>query len=78
VGVYIEAKGKLDAKNRTRLVAFKAAYPEERVLLVFQRDNWLTKKHRQRYSHWAAANGYEYAMFDQGGDILNWAREHTI
>lgn len=60
--VYIEAKGKLTAGNRKRLIAFKKAHPEVRIYIMFQRDNWLTSKRRAKYSDWARSEGFECAV----------------
>lgn len=56
-GWFIEAKGKLTSKNRSMLVAYRRMYPDHRFYLLFQRDNWLTKKKLMRYTGWAGKNG---------------------
>lgn len=61
-GTYVETKGKFTSSNRTRLMAFKASRPDVTVRILFQCDNYLTKKHKKRYTEWAAANGYESAV----------------
>ena len=61
-GSYVEAKGRLTSANRTRLIAFKSARPDVTVRLLFERDNWLTGKHKKRYTDWAKDNGFESAV----------------
>lgn len=61
-GTYVEAKGKFTSTNRTRLVAFRASRPDVILRLLFQADNWLTSKHKQRYSDWATKNGIDWAI----------------
>lgn len=61
-GTYVEAKGKFTSTNRTRLVAFRTSRPDIVLRLLFQADNWLTSKHKQRYSQWAANHGFESAV----------------
>jgi len=59
---YVEAKGKFTSANRTRLLDFKATRPDIVLRLLFQRDNWLTKKHKAKYSDWAKSHGFECAI----------------
>ena len=71
-GTYVEAKGKFTPANRTRMLAFRDARPDMTVRILFQRDNWLTKKHKTKYSDWAEAHNFDYAI----GDRIprDWAR----
>ena len=55
---HIEAKGKLDSQARTKLLAIKESNPGLDLRLVFQSDNWTTKKHTQRYTEWATKHGF--------------------
>ena len=59
---YIEAKGKLTAANRKRLEAFKRHYPDVEIYMIFQRDNWMTKNHKAKYSDWASKEGFQWAV----------------
>ncbi len=61
-GTYIEAKGRLTSANRRRLAAFKAAYPEVKVRIVFMANNWLYKGAKSKYGEWAAKAGYEFCI----------------
>lgn len=64
-GRYIECKGKLTSKDRTRLKALCKAWADKfprPLSLLVQRDNWITKKHKERYSGWARKIGFEVAV----------------
>jgi hypothetical protein len=61
-GTYCEIKGRLTSANRTRLEAFKEHRPEITVRILFQVDNWCTKKKLNRYTDWAKKHGYECAV----------------
>lgn len=61
-GVIIEAKGKATPPVRTALVQIKKSNPDKDLRLVFMADNWLTSRHKRRYSDWARENGFEYAI----------------
>ena len=58
----IEAKGKFTARDRKLAIAFRQQYPERDYRMMFQRDNWLTKAHKMRYSDWCKSNGIEYII----------------
>lgn len=59
---WIEAKGRLTAPNRRRLVAFKAAFPDVTLRIVFMADNLLYRGAASRYSDWAKKAGFEYCV----------------
>lgn len=61
-GTWIEAKGRLTSANRRRLVAFKAAFPNVVLRIVFMADNWLYKGAKSRYSDWAKKAGFDYII----------------
>lgn len=61
-GTYCEIKGRLTSENRTRLLDFRKYSYAIIVRFLFQRDNWLTSKKRQRYSDWAKKHGFEYSV----------------
>jgi hypothetical protein len=68
-GWIVEAKGKFTPKDRKLALAFREQYPDRKYGLVFQRDNYLTKKHTLRYSEWASKNGIAWAV---GGFKQEW------
>lgn len=60
---YVEIKGKLDSETRSRMEAFLAGHSEKIDLrFLFMRDNWLTGKHKTKYSDWAKKLGMKYAI----------------
>lgn len=62
---YVELKGKLAAKDRTRLKALVDAWGAKfarPISLLLQRDNWLTKAHKRRYTDWARSIGLDVAV----------------
>jgi len=63
--VFLEAKGKLTASNRRRMVAFSEQHKGVKLIFMFQRDNWLTSKKLGKYSDWAKAKGFPYVVGDR-------------
>lgn len=61
-GVYIEAKGKFTAPNRTKMLAVRDSNPKLDIRMLFMKDNWITTKHKHRYSDWCEKNGFEFAF----------------
>lgn len=59
---YVEVKGKLDSDTRSRMEAFLEGHPEIDLRFLFQRDNWLTGRHKHKYSDWAKKLGIKYAI----------------
>jgi hypothetical protein len=60
--IYIECKGYLQPSDRRKMIAVKKQHPDLDIRIIFQRDNWLTKKKKQRYSDWAEKNGFKWAI----------------
>ena len=61
-GVIIELKGKLDAKERKKLLAVREDNDDLKDLkLVFMRDNKIHKSSTTRYSKWAVDRDWETA-----------------
>lgn len=61
-GFFIEAKGKWTGSNRNMHLAVRRCNPEVKIRFLFQYDNWLTKKHKSKYSDWCENQGYTYAL----------------
>lgn len=59
-GRRVEAKGYFTARDRTKLISVKGQEGLPAISILFSADNWCTKRHKQRYSEWAKANGFEY------------------
>lgn len=62
--LYVEAKGKLDARSKRALLAFRDQYPGHRLAVLFQRDNWTTKTKKEKYTDWARRNKIAAAVGD--------------
>lgn len=58
--LYVEIKGKLDSSTRSRMEDFHKARPEIDLRFLFQRDNWITPKHKSKYSDWCDKVGVKY------------------
>lgn len=61
-GVWVEAKGKFTPENRAKMEDFFHGHPEIDLRFLFMRDNWLTNKHKTKYSDWAKKLGIKYAI----------------
>lgn len=64
-GRYIECKGKLGSKERTRLKALYRAWSGKfprPLSVLLQKDNWCTKLHKERYSSWCRKIGFDVAV----------------
>ena len=61
-GVIIEAKGKFTSDDRRKHLAIKQHYPELDIRFVFQRNNWLRKGSKTKYSDWAKKHDYEFSI----------------
>lgn len=60
---YVECKGRLTPFERTRLKALVQAWGDKVDLyLLLQRDNYLNKGSKTRYSTWALANGFTVSV----------------
>ena len=58
--LWIESKGKWDSKGRTKTLAIittSGAIRRDNFRMLFQYDNWLTKKHNQTYLDWCEKEG---------------------
>lgn len=62
-GVYLECKGFLCPADRRKMIAVKAAHPDKDIRFVFQRDNYLAKGSKTKYSDWATKNGFPFCIF---------------
>jgi len=64
-GVVIEIKGKFTGEMRTKMLAIRRSNPHLDIRMLFQSDNWLTRKKKQRYSDWCERNGFVYHVGEQ-------------
>lgn len=61
-GIHVEVKGKFTGEMRTKMIAVAECNPEIEIKMLFQRDGWLTKKHKMKYSQWCERNGFDCAI----------------
>lgn len=59
-GIVIEIKGKFTGEMRTKMLAVRASNPELDIRMLFQSDNWLTRKKSMRYTDWCERHGFIY------------------
>jgi len=72
-GIYVEAKGKLDAGTCRKMKAVKAANPNLDIRFVFMRaNNPMRRGSKMRYWEWAEKNGFPWA---EGTIPLEWWKE---
>jgi DNA-directed RNA polymerase subunit RPC12/RpoP len=64
-GVVVEIKGKFTGEMRTKMLAVRRCNPDLDIRMLFQADNWLTRKKKQRYSDWCERNGFTYHVGEQ-------------
>lgn len=66
--VYIEAKGKFTPNDQRRVLAFYEEHvkgkPGVRFYMLFMRNDWLTKKHKNRNTDWCRKNGINCGVGD--------------
>lgn len=62
--IYFESKGRFTAADRKKLLLVKESHPKLDLRLLFQADNWLTKKHKSRYSDWARKHGFAFHVWN--------------
>ena len=73
-GIYVEAKGWLQAKDRQKMVLVKAAHPHLDIRLVFERaQNKIYAGSKTTYAKWADDHGFPWA--DKGVIPTSWLKE---
>ena len=61
-GVIIEAKGRFTAADRRKMKAVIEAHPDERIVMLFMRDNKIHKNSKTHYSDWCMENNIDFAI----------------
>lgn len=73
-GIYVEAKGWLQAKDRQKMILVKNAHPDKDIRIVFERaSNAIYKGSKTSYAKWATDHGFQYA--DKGVIPQSWLNE---
>ncbi len=60
--IIFEAKGKMTAPVRKKMLAVKASWPDLDLRLLFMRDNKIHKNSTTRYTEWATKHGFPNAV----------------
>lgn len=61
-GVILEVKGRFTSKDRKIAAAMKDQHPELDIRMVFSKDNWLNRNHKNRYSDWCRSKGIKFVI----------------
>jgi ssDNA-binding Zn-finger/Zn-ribbon topoisomerase 1 len=60
----IEAKGRLTAKDKKKMIAVAKYNPDINIVFLFQNGNRkLTRKSKKTYEQWASDNGFDVIVF---------------
>lgn len=60
--IYVETKGRFTSVDRRKMEAVIKQYPDLDIRMLFPTDNWISKKHKKRYSGWCEQKGIPYAI----------------
>jgi len=72
-GIVIEAKGRLKAADRKKMILVREQNPTKDIRFVFQRaKNTISKSSKTTYAMWAEKNGFQWA---QGTIPIDWINE---
>jgi len=69
--IIIEAKGRFTSADRSKMRMVAHWNPEYDVRMMFQRDNFITKRHKKRYSTWCKDHNIPCA-FHEKGQVPKW------
>jgi hypothetical protein len=58
----IETKGRFTSSDRTKMLAVVQANPQIDVRMFFAKDNWLTRRHKTKYSDWCKQHKITFAI----------------
>jgi len=61
-GIIVESKGKWSVEDRKKMLLVIEQNPELDIRMLFQYDNKLSKRAKQRYSDWCERKGIKYAF----------------
>lgn len=61
-GIIVEAKGRWTVHDRKKIVLVKEQNPKLDLRMLFQRDQFLNKGSKTRYSTWCEKRGIPYAV----------------
>ena len=65
VPLILEAKGYMDSPTRTKMQRVKRDNPDQDIRFVFQRDNFIRRGSKTKYSDWCFKNGFQYSIGEE-------------
>lgn len=68
-GIILETKGRFTAADRRKMLAVIDHHPDERIVMLFMRDNKIHKNSTTHYSDWCMRHNIEYAI---GSPLKEW------
>lgn len=68
-GLIIETKGRFDAQDRRKMLAVRDEYTDYRFVMLFMRDNRISRRSGTYYSDWCLTNDFEFAI---GEPLKEW------
>lgn len=71
----IEGKGRFTASDRKKMILVIRQNPDRDIRILFQRDNYLRKGSKTRYTDWCAKHGIKCAVSASGVIPYEWVRE---
>jgi hypothetical protein len=74
-GIIIEAKGRWTVYDRKKIVLVREQNPKLDLRMLFQRDHFLNKGSKTRYSQWCEKRGIPWAV---GTIPENWLKEPKV
>ena len=61
-GTIIETKGRFDAKDRRKMIAVRDEYTDYKFVLLFMRDNRISRRSDTYYSDWCMTNDFDFSI----------------
>lgn len=71
--IYVEAKGRFTATDRTKMKAVKEQHPDKDIRILFQVNQPIRKGSKTMNTDWADKNGYKSAVGEDIPDL--WYKE---
>lgn len=68
----IEAKGIFSPRDRAKMILVIRQNPDKDIRILFQRDNYLRKGSKTRYTDWCAKHGIKCAVSSTGTVPYDW------
>lgn len=64
-GIIYELKGLWEATDRKKMLCVRDCNPNQKIVMVFQRNNPINKGSKTRYSDWCDKHGLEWMMISE-------------